>query len=49
MIEIKKTAITIDETELIELERIIIDSNTAEALIFLKRSIHHKIILSQQG
>jgi hypothetical protein len=49
MIEIKKTAIAFEENDLIELERIIIDSNKEEALKFLKRSVYQRIVHSQQG
>lgn len=49
MIEIKKTAIAFEESDLIELERIIIDSDKAEALKFLKKSVYERIVHSQQG
>jgi hypothetical protein len=49
MLEIRKTVLTIEENELIELHRIIIDSDKEEALQFLKRSIFDKILHSQQG
>ena len=49
MLEIKKTAIALDETDLVEIERIIIDSDRDEALRFLKKSIYEKIAYSQQG
>jgi hypothetical protein len=49
MLEIRKTAIALDEEELIELERIIIDRDEKDALIFLKESVYHKIVRSQQG
>ena len=49
MLEIKKTAIALEETDLVELERIIIDSDRDEALSFLKKSIYEKVVHSQQG
>lgn len=49
VIEIRKTAVALDEEELIELERIIIDQDEKEAIIFLKKSVYRKIIHSQQG
>jgi len=49
MLEIKKTGIALDENELLELERIIIDGDKEEALIFLKKSVYQRILHSQQG
>ena len=49
MLEIKKTAIGLDEKELLELERIVIDGDEKEALGFLKRVVYGKISCSQQG
>jgi hypothetical protein len=49
MLEIRKTAISFDEQDLIELERIIIDGDKEEALKFLTRSIYNRILHSQQG
>ena len=49
MIEIRKTAIALEEEELLELERIMIDRDEPEALIFLKKSVYDKIVRSQQG
>ena len=49
MLEIKKTAIALEEIDLIELQRIIIDSDKEEALKFLKKSVYERIIRSQQG
>ena len=49
VLEIKKTIVSIDENELIELERIIIDQDKEEALRFLRKSIFEKIRHSQQG
>jgi len=49
MLEIRKVAITFDEQELIELERIIMDGEEKEALNFLKKAVYNKITHSQQG
>ncbi|MDH5695183.1 MAG: hypothetical protein OEZ00_01040 [Dehalococcoidia bacterium] len=49
MLDIKKTAISLDEKELLELERIVIDSDEKGALSFLKKAIYDKITRSQQG
>ena len=49
MLEIKKTAIALDEKELIKLEEIIIDRDEAEALRFLKRAVYDKIARGQQN
>jgi len=48
MIEIRKTAIAFEEEELLELERIMIDSDEKEALDFLKKSVYDKVVDSQQ-
>ena len=49
MLEIKKTAIGLDEKELLELERIMIDRDEKETLIFLRKSVYEKVARSQQG
>jgi len=49
MLEIKKTAVSLDERDLMELERIITDADEKEALRFLKKSIYDRILYSQQG
>lgn len=49
MLEIRKTAIALDEKELLDLERIMIDGEEKEALIFLKKSVYDKVVRSQQG
>jgi len=49
MLEIKKTAVSLDEKELLELQRIVIDGDEKEALIFLRRAIHEKLERSQRG
>ncbi|MCJ7426593.1 MAG: hypothetical protein MUO17_05645 [Dehalococcoidales bacterium] len=49
MLEIKKTAISLDEKELLELERIITDGDGKEALSFLRKAVYNTITRSQQG
>jgi hypothetical protein len=49
VLEIKKTVLSIEENELIELERIMLDSDKEEALRFLKKSVYEKILHFQQG
>jgi len=49
MLEIRKTAIALEEDELLELEQIIVDRDEKEALTFLKKSVYDKLIHSQQG
>jgi hypothetical protein len=49
MLEIKKTAIVLEEIDLLELERIIIDSDRDEAFKFVKKSVYEKVVHSQQG
>ena len=48
MLEIRKTAIALEEEELLELEQIIVDRDEKEALAFLKRSVYDKIVTSQK-
>lgn len=49
MLEIRRTAISFDERDLIEVERIIIDNDEKEALRFIKKSIYDRINHAQQG
>jgi hypothetical protein len=48
MLEIRKTALSLDEQDIIELERIVTDGDEKEALRFLKKSIYDRILRSQQ-
>ena len=48
MLEIRKTAVALEEEELLELEQIIVDRDEKEALAFLKRSVYDKVSRSQQ-
>ena len=49
MLEIRRTAIALDEKELLALERIVTDLDAKEALKFLKKSTYEKVARSQQG
>lgn len=49
MLEIRKTAISLDERDLLELERIVTDSDEKEALRFIKKSIYDRIVHTQRG
>ncbi|MBA7576915.1 hypothetical protein ES708_18757 [subsurface metagenome] len=49
MLKIIRTAIALDEHELLELERVITDKNEKEALSFLKKAVYNKVARSQQG
>jgi len=49
MLEIKKTAVSFDETDLMELERVITDGDRDEALRFLKKTVYDRIAHSQTG
>ena len=45
----KKSAVSFDESDLMELERIITDGDEKEALRFVKKSIYDRILHAQQG
>ncbi|MFC1971468.1 hypothetical protein ACFLV0_06060 [Chloroflexota bacterium] len=49
MLEIRKTVVSLDEKNLMELERIITDGDPNEALRFLQKSIYNRILHGQQG
>jgi len=49
VLEIKKTAVSFQEADLMELERIITDNDEKEALRFLKKSVYDRILHSQTG
>ena len=49
MLEIKKSVVSLDEEDVMELERIVTDNDEKEALRFVKRSIYDRIAHSQQG
>lgn len=49
MLEIKKTVVTFNEQDIMELERIITDDDKKEALLFIKKVIYERILHAQQG
>ncbi len=49
MLEIRKTVISFDERDLMELERIVTDGDEKEALRFIKKSVYDRISHAQQG
>ena len=49
MLEIRKAAVSFDERDMMDLERIITDTDEKEALWFLKKSIYDRILRSHQG
>ena len=49
MLEIRKTAVSFDERDLMELEIIFTDGDEKEALRFVKKAIYDRILHSQQG
>jgi hypothetical protein len=48
MLELKRTAISLDEKELLELKRIITNGNKKEALRFLAKTVYEKVVKSQR-
>ncbi len=49
MLELKKVAISLEAQELMELERIMIDSDEKAAFLYLKKIVYDRIIKSQKG
>jgi len=49
MLVIRKTAVSFDEQDIMELERIVTDGDDKEALKFVKKSLYDRILHSQQG
>ncbi|MCP4703584.1 MAG: hypothetical protein GY865_03160 [candidate division Zixibacteria bacterium] len=47
MIQIKKSVVSLEEKEVIELQQIILDENKDQAFDFLKYSVYNQIISSQ--
>ncbi len=48
-IEIKKTVISFEPEEVMELERIILDGDEKTSLEFLRKSVHSKMVASQKA
>ncbi|MDD5287890.1 MAG: hypothetical protein PHY28_02090 [Dehalococcoidales bacterium] len=49
MLEMRKTAVSFDERDLMELERIVTDGDEKEALRFVKKSVYDRINNAQQS
>ncbi|MDD5500607.1 MAG: hypothetical protein PHH57_02850 [Candidatus Omnitrophica bacterium] len=49
MLEIRKSAVSFDEQDILEIERIVTDGDEKEALRFVKKTIYDRILHSQQG
>ena len=49
MLEIRKAAVSFDEKDVMELERIVTDNDKEEAFKFLKKSVYDRIAHAQQG
>ena len=49
MLKARKTAVALDEEDLLELERVIVDSEEKGALRFLKKFVYDRIAHAQQG
>lgn len=49
MLETRRTAVSFNEEDLMELERIVTDSDEKEAFRFIKKSIYDRISHAQQG
>lgn len=49
MLEIRKAAVSFDESDMMKLERIVTDGDEKEALRFIKNSVYKRILHSQQG
>ena len=47
MLEIRNTAVSFNERDLLELEKIVTDSDGKEAFRFLKKSIYERIAQAQ--
>jgi hypothetical protein len=49
MLEIRKTAVSFDEKDMMELEKIVTDGDEKKALRFVKKSVYERLLHSQQG
>ncbi len=48
-LEIKKTAVSFEPDEVMEVERIVLDADGRAALEFLKKSVYGKMVASQKA
>jgi hypothetical protein len=49
MLEIRKTVVSLDEQDVMTLERIITDGDEKEALRFIRKCVYDRISHAQQG
>jgi len=49
MLEIRKTAIALDQNDLLHLERIVTDRDEQAALVFIRKIVYDRIVHAQQG
>lgn len=49
MLEMKKSAVSFDENDLMALERIMTDADTVEGMKFLRKCVYDRIAQAQQG
>ncbi len=49
MLEIKRCVVALDESDVMELERIVTDADEKEALGFIKRAVYDRLLRAQQG
>ena len=49
MLEIRKAAVSFDERDIMDMERIVMDGDEKEALKFIKKAVYDRILYSQQG
>jgi glutamyl-tRNA reductase len=49
MLEIRKSAVSFNETDMMELERIMLDGDEKEAMQFLKKKVYDRILHAQTG
>ncbi len=49
MLEMKRSAVSFDEKDLMELEVIVTDGDEKGALSFVKRAVYDRILHAQQG
>ena len=49
MLEMRKTALSFDEKDLMELERVITDGDANEAMKYLKKVVYDRIAHAQTG
>ena len=48
MLESRKTALVLDEKDLLDLERVVVGADDKDALIFLQKKIYDKVVAIQR-